>query len=330
MIRVFAAIRGTRDRRRWNGFTLVELLVVIAIIGVLVALLLPAVQAAREAARRTQCKNNLRQLGLALHNHHDSKGAFPPGIVMTGPCCDTITLSGWSIEILPYMEDATLRSLYNPQLSNGDIFNQSVRETYVPVHHCPSDFPPELLLPDSGPEGAWMAGNPRRWMTGSYRGMSGRSDGLATWDLAEDLHRVPYEWRGPLHATGREADGLSIDLDAEKFSNITDGTSKTLLAGEHTNIFHPRRTFWAYTFGDYILSEAVEERRIFEPNYEVCLTIPGDARPCMRTWYSFHPGGANFIRCDGSGTWINFDIDLQVFGGMGSVAGEETLAEGAP
>ncbi len=312
-----------------RGFTLVELLVVIAIIGILVALLLPAIQSAREAARRTQCVNNLRQLALALHNHHSAKKAFPPGIVMTGPCCSTLTLTGWTIEILPYIEDENLQALYTPDLSNGNAANQRVRETFAPIHHCPSDFPPELLLPDSGPEGDWGSDKNRRWMTGSYRGMSGRSNGPATWDLSEDLDTVPYGWRGPLHAVGNTDDALPLHLSPETVGKIVDGTSKTLLVGEHTNKFAPRRTFWAYTFGDYILSEAAPQRRIFEGDYQVCTSMagPGGSRPCMRTWYSNHGTGVNFARCDGSVTHIQFDIDLLIFSALGSIAGDDFVGE---
>ncbi len=310
--------------RRAMAFTLVELLVVIAIIAMLVTLLLPAVQAAREAARRTQCINHLRQLGLTLHSHHSARNEFPPGIVMTGPCCNTVTLTGWTIEVLPFMEDANLRALYNPQLSNGDVANQSVRETFIPIYHCPSDFQPQLLTPDSGPEGGWSTAK-RKWMTGSYRGVAGRSNGPATWDLAEELNTVPRGWRGPLHATGREADGLPFDMHPERFAKILDGTSKTLMVGEQTNTFAPRRTFWAYTFGDYLLSQGVPQRRIFNGDYQKCTAIngPGGNRPCMRAWYSHHPGGMNFVRCDSSGAWISFEIDVEVFSALCSISGEE-------
>ncbi|MHC4176300.1 MAG: type II secretion system protein, partial [Planctomycetota bacterium] len=92
------------SRRTTSGFTLIELLVVIAIIGVLIALLLPAIQQAREAARINVCGNNLRQLGMAVHNYHEAKGSFPPGGITEGPCCDTKGGICWSICILPYME----------------------------------------------------------------------------------------------------------------------------------------------------------------------------------------------------------------------------------
>src|SRR5262245_60953192 len=98
--------------RRLSGFTLVELLVVIAIIGVLVALLLPAVQAARESARRMQCSNNLKQIGLALHNHHDVLQVFPPGQIHTSSSGEPY-ITTWGIELLTYMEQANLQARYD-------------------------------------------------------------------------------------------------------------------------------------------------------------------------------------------------------------------------
>src|SRR3989304_5587049 len=105
-------------RLRRLAFTLVELLVVIAIIGVLVALLLPAVQAAREAARRMQCGNNLKQIGLAMHNYADANKKFAPGNITDGDCCGTLSHITWPISILPYVEQSALSERYNYSLRN--------------------------------------------------------------------------------------------------------------------------------------------------------------------------------------------------------------------
>ena len=131
-----------------RAFTLVELLVVIAIIGILVALLLPAVQAAREAARRTSCQNNLKQIGIALQNYHDSSsGAFPPGIVFdagpTGmpfvPDRSWSFRPNWIINILPYMEEQGLYDSFDLTVYISDAVNQIPRGTTVETLLCPSD-----------------------------------------------------------------------------------------------------------------------------------------------------------------------------------------------
>src|SRR6478672_7200841 len=114
--------QSTKRQQQERGFTLVELLVVIAIIGILVALLLPAIQAAREAARRSQCANNLKQIGLALHNYHSARNKFPPGVVYdTGTYSATMNAyNGWTREILPYAEDSAIQKLYDPKLKVTD------------------------------------------------------------------------------------------------------------------------------------------------------------------------------------------------------------------
>src|SRR5207237_1675079 len=111
------AMQGTSSFQARRAFTLVELLVVIAIIGVLVALLLPAVQQAREAARRMTCTNNLKQIGIALHNHHDVKLTFPPGGMNTGHN-GTPVYTTWTVEILPFMEQQALFQQYRQDLLN--------------------------------------------------------------------------------------------------------------------------------------------------------------------------------------------------------------------
>ncbi|MEM9659404.1 MAG: DUF1559 domain-containing protein [Planctomycetota bacterium] len=328
---------AARRKAIWAGFTLVELLVVIAIIGVLVALLLPAVQAAREAARRTECLNKLKQMALAIQNYHDSRRAFPPGCILDRPCCANTqrTFSGWTIEIMPFMEDETLQSMYDPEISVGsdDPATKQFRETLVDAYVCPSDDAPELAQPQSGPEAGWGNNPDRVWMMSSYRGNAGRSNGATTWYLGEDVAQVPREWRGPLHyvplkgTKDQFTSENSPPLDAEGMRNITDGTTRTLLLGEQTNVFAPRRTFWAHTFGNYVLSQTTDQSRIFGGDYDLCKSIAGTggSRPCMSAWHSNHPGGMNVAWCDGSGSFLNFDIDLLAFAALGSIAGDDGI-----
>ena len=135
------------DMRRRRGFTLIELLVVIAIIGVLIALLLPAVQAAREAARRSQCVNNLKQMGLALENYHDALGCFPMSYCAKFPFVDGATDTangwGWQTMILPQMEQGTLFSAVNFSLPVEGPQNTTVIQTRISSYLCPSDIPPQ-------------------------------------------------------------------------------------------------------------------------------------------------------------------------------------------
>jgi len=126
--------------RRHYGFTLVELLVVIAIIGILIALLLPAVQAAREAARRTQCNNNLKQLGIALHNYHDSHGTFPPAHLETGTTGPTFRHHfGWLAYLLPYIEQENVYRLIDFRLKYSAPENRQDASVGIKTFICPSD-----------------------------------------------------------------------------------------------------------------------------------------------------------------------------------------------
>jgi len=338
--RVHSVTKPNPRRQRTAAFTLVELLVVIAIIGILVALLLPAVQAAREAARRTQCTNNLKQIGIALHNHHDSKGTFPPGNVMDNVRIgDSDYFTGWTREIMPFSENPALFDLYDPDIQithPTDPQAKMFRETQVPAYTCPSDAPMALGLPESGP------GRNIHFMSSSYRGNAGRGDGFVTWYLMENLPEKTrpkgtgciWGWRGPLHAVLADGSG---DLKPEKFSKIADGTSKTLLAAEGANRYEPRRTYWAYTWGNYLLSQPTAQARTLVGDYKECEAFGEDRngqtrftpisgrsnRACMSSWYAFHPGGMNGVMCDGSVTFIQLDMDLHVFACMGSINGQD-------
>jgi prepilin-type N-terminal cleavage/methylation domain-containing protein/prepilin-type processing-associated H-X9-DG protein len=328
---------GVKVDTRHKAFTLVELLVVIAIIGILVALLLPAIQAAREAARRSQCTNNLKQMALAGLNHHDQKGVFPPGCVMSvGGASGTASYTtGWTREIMPYSEDTALRELYDPSIAITAntpptdpkvIKAKQFRETAVPLYTCPSDFPMELGLPESGPGTGVM------FMSGSYRGNAGRGDGFVTWYLYEELPSVSAVppnvnkgWRGPMHAILAQGatppSGYVLRL--EKIKDIVDGTSKTLFIGESTNVVTARRTFWAYTWGNYLLSQPTPYAPTLLGDFKKCVaagTYGTSNRACHSGWFSNHSGGMNAAMCDGSVSLLAFDIDLETFASMGSIA----------
>jgi prepilin-type N-terminal cleavage/methylation domain-containing protein/prepilin-type processing-associated H-X9-DG protein len=352
--------RVTLVRPKSQGFTLVELLVVIAIIGVLVALLLPAIQAAREAARRSQCMNNLKQIGLACLNYESARKVLPPGVETDAASGgNTRVFSGWSREIMSYAENPALRDMYQPQsaspplhLGSNDPRVKEYRETLVPMYTCPSDFPMELTIPQTGKHGAG-GDEPRQFMPSSYRGNAGRGNGDVTWYLYEDIPApgtvgtggIHDGWRGPLHAVVRKG-GDQHWLQREPLKAITDGTTKTLLVAESTNIFAPRRTFWAYTYGNASLSQPTPFAPTLYGDWCRCANAQeGSATPavcppsggtgalygssnrsCMSGWFSGHPSGMNAGMCDGSVDFVSWDIDLDAFIVMGSVADENFVA----
>ena len=134
----------SRPQVRRRGFTLIELLVVITIIGILIALLLPAVQAAREAARRAQCSNNLKQLGLALHGHHDAQGTFPSGYLLKDKPFDGVSPGwGWGAQSLPHLEQIQLYNAANWDLPIVEHRQRTVISTRLSVFVCPSSDRPE-------------------------------------------------------------------------------------------------------------------------------------------------------------------------------------------
>jgi prepilin-type N-terminal cleavage/methylation domain-containing protein len=341
-----------RRKRGSGAFTLIELLVVIAIIAILIGLLLPAVQKVREAAARSKCQNNLKQIGVALHNHHDAIGTLPPGGMYFGVCCTPPTWTNWAIEILPFMEQGALYQQYRQNELNTSTANNLVGQQRVKVYECPADtLAGKLEVPASGPAGS------QQWMHGSYRAVSGKMNMLIShgnWDGFEPQlwpgNRNDPTFRSFLHATGMGYNGvpspnvtsagthISSMLGAENFSAATDGLSNTLMVGEYTSrTTTSRATFWAYTYASYNQSSIGPESRLFGKPYGAsatdttgCWGTPGLYldQPCKRAFNSNHTTGAHFVLGDGSVKYFSYNVDMNLLQNMGTMAGGE--AAGVP
>jgi prepilin-type N-terminal cleavage/methylation domain-containing protein len=265
----------TPVRSARSAFTLIELLVVIAIIGILIALLVPAVQKVREAAARTQCANNLKQLGLALHNYHDVYKHFPaPRGTHIAPTYEFTEFRGWMCEILPYIEENNLaRQMYTNPWYVGFFANYTMP---VQMYLCPSD-PRNLLNVPSG-NGA---------MT-SYVGVTGSDT---------DVNR---QFNGPTNGI------FNVSSPGIRLTDITDGTSNTLMLGERPPAADLFLGWWGASDYDNFLST----RQLYgDPfNSGGCvlpgLFGPGSLNgPCdgdSNHFWSFHTGGANWLLGDAS------------------------------
>lgn len=313
--------------RRCMAFTLVELLVVIAIIGILVAMLLPAVQSAREAARGMQCKNNLKQVALAIHNYATAFNSLPPGGIHSGtknnntPGVQEEAGTNWAIAILPHLEQLALFQAYNQNLHNAHADNLPVLQTFLPVMLCPSDVDTKVLVkPGLGAYSDPIA-------PGSYKGVAGIpfvNGDTGFWDFPPvvDNPNRTAEKRGPLYCTGVG------DFGPARPAHIRDGMSQTLLVGE----YHSKNStniggFWASTISFHNLATAQKYAYARQPDFLACDAVSPHFNRCHRAFGALHTGGVtNFAMCDGSVHAINLPpIDGTLFQSLATIAGDENV-----
>jgi prepilin-type N-terminal cleavage/methylation domain-containing protein len=301
-----------RSRR---GFTLVELLVVIAIIGVLVALLLPAVQAARESARRMKCGNNLKQIGLALHMYHDNLGSFPPGAIVTNNLA-------WNVLVLPYLEQSALYGRFN--LATGAFNGPPNQEgpdknihaiNRIPAYLCPTSV---VNLTATHPSSTLLDG--RRTFTKHYYGILGPKAATGGYEFD------PI----PTGQGGFALQGILGRDSRVRIANVTDGTSNTLLVGEISNPGGDGAS-WVrgIAFGTTVsAANGMSASKNINFGINVLLTPLSANQFNDISFSSYHVRGAQFTMADGAVRYLSENINTSVYKAVASRdAGEATNLE---
>ncbi len=293
------------------GFTLVELLVVIAIIGILIALLLPAVQAAREAARRSSCSNNLKQVGLALHNYHDTFKVFPPHSLDTRTSGLIFNRLAWTVHILPFLEQQPLYDQFDFTRRYNQNPNRPLAMTRVQAYLCPSVKSPRTSIQNGGESSGGIG-----YFTTHYYGVMGPKGN-------NPVDGQPYKFRNVGGHGGFAEEGFFVQSKSTKFSHITDGTSNTIAIQEiGWDDRGGRRTrYRMWTRGH--LQDSWNA-----PGKNIANQINSDLTSVFNDMSagSNHPGGCLFVMGDASTQFLSETIDFGTYLSLASIGGGEPQA----
>ena len=318
-----------------GGFTLIELLVVVAIIAVLISLLLPAVQQAREAARRTQCKNNLKQIGLGLHNYHDIHRLFPPGWIAVDNGVQIphygINGAGWGTMILPMIEQQNVYNLFDPNLAIHDPANAAFIDHPLAVFRCPSDPQPDKweisVIPHHSHSGRLplLASDRTSFEKADHPGevlvqlpIANYIGSFGTEELDGCENRpgtAPVTVRGQC-----VGDGMLYHNSSIRIRDFTDGTTNTYMIGERVTRVE---LGWYSTW----VGMVAEGDEAFQRILGSADHVPNDPKAHFDDFSSQHPGGAQFCLGDGSVRFISEQIDHGLYQALATITGGEVVGE---
>ena len=313
------AMREYDPPRFRRAFTLIELLVVLFIIGLLIALLLPAVQTARESSRRTQCMNNLRQIGLALENYSSVFGVYPPGWIDWAPSLD-IPAWGWGTRLLGFLEQSPVVA--------GDLLahyfatqaTATVQTTTLAVFLCPSSPRGGLVERSVGGMGPFAFA---QFAPSNYVGSAGNKNPLYFPQTCGGI----FFWNSAVSAANIR-DGTSSTLSVgERSSDLSDATwSGGFLANNCTGPSWPVQVC-DVAVTSFTLSNAGPAT---DPGYTGGtifpeIQVPNDRQPGPSGYRSLHPGGCNFLFCDGSVRFVKETVSPPIFAALATLAGGEVV-----
>lgn len=308
--------------RRSRAFTLVELLVVIAIIGVLVALLLPAVQMARESARRTQCSNHLKQLGLAAQNFTDARGWLPPTRVSNDGTNASMNWLTWAVILLPYVEQQNYFTQWD-MTKAYEQHNAQITRQAVNVYFCPSRRKPTAAYSNDNPSGGLS----------DFAACGGRgpNDGVnASGELNQYAHGAMVCARWSMQTNPLRVEKWQGLI---RLANITDGTSHSMLFGEK-NVRRTTkwgtaedRNVYGFTNANNVRRFAGLDRKDLTSNYKLDAFTATEVIQAIdnRAFGSLHPGSVQFVFCDGSVHSLSRNTPIVTLGQLAEIDDGDTI-----